>query len=125
MEQRPHHDHPACPTQAQSGRQTCRSPPKSGFWSPTGYVERAADPHDGRAKIVRLTAHGLAALRAMRATALAVEQEWSTRLSPDGLSSLRELLLTLLGEDPGQTSRPAPGGSAGTGTPTSSRRDDT
>ncbi|WP_261568238.1 transposase [Frankia gtarii] len=37
VEQRPHHDHPACPTQTPSGRQTRRSPPKSGFWSPTPF----------------------------------------------------------------------------------------
>ncbi|SQE00712.1 hypothetical protein FMEAI12_7050026 [Parafrankia sp. Ea1.12] len=38
VEQRPHHDRPACPTWAQPRRQTRRSPPKSGFWSPTGLL---------------------------------------------------------------------------------------
>ncbi|ABW14018.1 hypothetical protein Franean1_4650 [Parafrankia sp. EAN1pec] len=35
VEQRPHHDHPACPTRAPPRRQTRRSPLESGFWSPT------------------------------------------------------------------------------------------
>ncbi|OHV24898.1 MarR family transcriptional regulator [Parafrankia soli] len=63
------------------------------------YVERVADPRDGRARVVRLTALGLVALRAMRATALAVEREWAARLGADGLGQLRDLLTTLLDTD--------------------------
>jgi DNA-binding MarR family transcriptional regulator len=90
-----------------------------------GYVERVIDPGDGRARVIRLTAHGLAALRAMRSTALAVEQEWSARLGADGLGELRELLLTLLGEDSGQAHDPAPGGTARASSPTPPHLDST
>ncbi|CUU54702.1 DNA-binding transcriptional regulator, MarR family [Parafrankia irregularis] len=66
-----------------------------------GYVERIADPDDGRARLVQLTAAGLAALRAMRRTAVAVEQEWSELLGPDGLDQLRTLLMALVAGDDG------------------------
>jgi DNA-binding MarR family transcriptional regulator len=48
-----------------------------------GYVERIADPGDGRAKLVCLTRQGRAALRVMRATALTIEQEWESALGPE------------------------------------------
>jgi DNA-binding MarR family transcriptional regulator len=45
-----------------------------------GYVERAPDPADRRAKVVRLTARGRAVKDTVRAVIKEVEAEWSARL---------------------------------------------
>lgn len=60
------------------------------------YVARSADPTDGRARVVELTPRGFAALRTMRRTALAVEQEWERHLGSDRLDDLRALVVALL-----------------------------
>jgi DNA-binding MarR family transcriptional regulator len=64
-----------------------------------GYLTRITDPGDARAKLICLTPRGRAALRAMRVTALAVEEEWRERLGPEGLAAFRGTLLTLLAGD--------------------------
>ena len=64
-----------------------------------GYVQRIADPGDARARLVCLTAHGRAALRVLRATAVSVEEDWATRLGADRLAEFRNTLLTLLDQD--------------------------
>jgi DNA-binding MarR family transcriptional regulator len=61
-----------------------------------GYVRRLADPGDARAKLICLTARGRAALRAMRASRLAVEREWAERLGPQRLEDLRTALTQLI-----------------------------
>jgi len=61
-----------------------------------GYVERLADPGDGRAKLVCLTRRGRQALRVLRATSLALEREWEAELGPVRLAAFREVLLKLL-----------------------------
>jgi DNA-binding MarR family transcriptional regulator len=61
-----------------------------------GYVRRLADPGDARAKLICLTARGRAALRAMRASRLAVEREWADRLGSQRLEDLRAALTQLL-----------------------------
>ena len=66
-----------------------------------GYLTRITDPGDARAKLICLTPRGRAALRTMRASALAVEDEWRRRLGPDRLASLRDTLVTLLSAGPG------------------------
>jgi DNA-binding MarR family transcriptional regulator len=63
-----------------------------------GYVERLPDPGDARAKLICLTRRGRAALRVMRATALAIEDEWETLLGPERLADFRETLALLLPE---------------------------
>ncbi len=60
------------------------------------YVERVADPDDGRAKLICLTPRGRSALRTMRAAALAVEEQWRTSLGEARLRELRALLVALL-----------------------------
>ncbi|MBN1529963.1 MAG: winged helix-turn-helix transcriptional regulator [Thermoleophilaceae bacterium] len=60
-----------------------------------GYVERVPDPGDGRAKLVRLTEHGLAAREAGRAAVAEIEAEWGAALGEERLAKLRELLLEL------------------------------
>jgi DNA-binding MarR family transcriptional regulator len=61
-----------------------------------GYVERVTDPGDARAKLICLTGRGRAALRTMRASALAVEAEWRQRLGAEQFASFRDTLITLL-----------------------------
>ncbi len=61
-----------------------------------GYLNRTDDPGDARAKLICLTSRGRAALRTMRATALAVEDEWRQRLGAEQLASFRDTLITLL-----------------------------
>jgi DNA-binding MarR family transcriptional regulator len=53
-----------------------------------GYVERVADPHDGRAKLVRATARGEKAVAEARRAAADIEREWEALL---GRKRLREL----------------------------------
>jgi DNA-binding MarR family transcriptional regulator len=66
-----------------------------------GYLTRIADPGDARAKLVCLTPRGRAALRIMRASALALEDAWRRRLGPDRLAEFRDTLVILL-SDPGE-----------------------
>jgi len=61
-----------------------------------GYVQRITDPGDARAKLVCLTPHGRAALRAMRASALATEEAWRRQLGDSRLAEFRATLLDLL-----------------------------
>ena len=65
-----------------------------------GYLTRIADPGDARAKLVCLTPRGRAALRTMRATALAVEDQWRQRLGAERLAGFRDTLITLLSDVP-------------------------
>ncbi len=65
-----------------------------------GYVQRVTDPGDARAKLICLTPRGRAALRAMHATARAVEQDWRRRLGDERLADFRQTLLTLLAAAP-------------------------
>jgi DNA-binding MarR family transcriptional regulator len=65
-----------------------------------GYLTRITDPGDARAKLVCLTPRGRAALRTMRATALAVEDEWRQRLGAERLAGFRDTLITLLSDVP-------------------------
>jgi len=61
-----------------------------------GYIERVADPGDSRAKLVCLTATGRAALRLMRSSNSALEDEWRARIGDDRLATLSEILTELL-----------------------------
>jgi DNA-binding MarR family transcriptional regulator len=65
-----------------------------------GYLTRITDPGDARAKLICLTPRGRAALRTMRTTALAVEEEWRARLGAERLTGFRDTLLTLLSDAP-------------------------
>src|SRR3954465_2684213 len=59
-----------------------------------GYVERAPDPQDGRAKVVIATARGRAGVDGARRAAAEIEREIAALIGAD---RMRELL-TLLGE---------------------------
>ena len=60
-----------------------------------GYVERVPDPDDARARLVRVTAHGRAAIEAARPVEEQVYAEWAAHLGGDDLDRLREILSRL------------------------------
>src|SRR3954447_13151512 len=60
-----------------------------------GYLERRADPDDGRSKRVALTKRGERAVYAIREAVREVEQAWEDELGPRRFTQLRRLLLEL------------------------------
>ena len=65
-----------------------------------GYLTRIADPGDARARLICLTTYGRAALRTMRSSARALEDDWRDRLGAERLAAFRDTLLTLLSATP-------------------------
>ena len=68
-----------------------------------GYLERAACPEDGRAKIIRLTGRGREAALTGRRIFAEIEAEWAEQLGPEVVSALRkasELIVELEGAAP-------------------------
>lgn len=66
-----------------------------------GYVERAPDPTDRRAKVVRLTPRGRRVEDTVRATIQRMEDEWATHMGQEDYRQLTRLLrklIALLGE---------------------------
>ena len=62
-----------------------------------GYVERIADPTDGRARLVRLTESGRTLVRAAIKHVYAIEFEWTARWRAHGLTGdLRTALIGAL-----------------------------
>ncbi|WP_055403571.1 MULTISPECIES: MarR family winged helix-turn-helix transcriptional regulator [unclassified Mycobacterium] len=61
-----------------------------------GYVSRAPDPVDARARIIELTTRGRHALRVMRSHAIDLEERWERVLGRQRLGELRETLQLLL-----------------------------
>ena len=55
-----------------------------------GYVTREPDPEDGRAKIIKLTDHGLDAYWTARRLFAEIEQEWADELGEEVLATFRE-----------------------------------
>ena len=62
-----------------------------------GYLERAPDPGDGRAKLVRLTPRGRACIAAAREIIDDLEADWSERIGRRRMAGLREGLEALGG----------------------------
>jgi DNA-binding MarR family transcriptional regulator len=60
-----------------------------------GYLQRRADPDDGRSKRVALTERGERAAYTIRDAVREVEQDWETKLGPRRFAQLRRLLLEL------------------------------
>ena len=60
-----------------------------------GLVERAPDPADGRARIIRFTPSGLAASEQALEVVRGIEQEWNEHLGPELAACLREALTRL------------------------------
>ncbi len=61
-----------------------------------GYIERAPDPTDGRAKVVRLTPRGWAAIRTVRDAVREVESDWAVRIGVARVEQLRTILRDLV-----------------------------
>ena len=57
-----------------------------------GYLERIADPDDGRAKIIRLTSHGREAYTTGRRLIDDLEREWAERYGEERIAALRDAL---------------------------------
>ncbi|HKH56732.1 MAG TPA: MarR family transcriptional regulator [Propionibacteriaceae bacterium] len=60
-----------------------------------GYVERAPDPRDGRARLVRIAPRGAAAVQASLAVVAEVEAQWTAYLGETRTAQLREALTML------------------------------
>lgn len=60
-----------------------------------GYVERVADPSDGRAKLVRLTERGAQAQRRGTEIVAQIEKDWGELLGERDAATLRDLLQRL------------------------------
>jgi DNA-binding MarR family transcriptional regulator len=60
-----------------------------------GYVRRAPDPLDARARLVTLTAKGLALCRASAAEVASIEQQWRKHLGAKRYHDLRAALVDL------------------------------
>jgi DNA-binding MarR family transcriptional regulator len=72
-----------------------------------GYVERAPDPTDGRAKIVRLTEKGAAARELGRGVLAEVERRWAEEIGEERVVALREALEEIHALVSGQVPTPA------------------
>jgi len=70
-----------------------------------GYVERGADPADGRARLIRVAPRGARAVEASRGMVAEVEAEWAAHLGIGGSGSSA-------GSSPTSARSPTPGGSA-------------
>jgi len=64
-----------------------------------GYVERVADPDDGRAQRVRLTAKGRGYAEHVRGFARKVESDWARRVGARRVEELRRTLSELVLDD--------------------------
>jgi DNA-binding MarR family transcriptional regulator len=61
-----------------------------------GYVERAADPLDGRAKIIQLTDRGERARAAAMRIFAEIEGEWVRRFGKERIATVRDVLEELV-----------------------------
>lgn len=62
-----------------------------------GYVRRVADPDDGRARLVRLTARGRELIPVARAEERRIDAEWQSHLGEERMAQLRAALAELRG----------------------------
>lgn len=60
-----------------------------------GYLERSADPTDGRARLVRFTERGQALERTAEQVITRIEADWAGRLGAGAMRQLRRLLIEL------------------------------
>ena len=60
-----------------------------------GYVERTADPSDGRARLVRITPRGARTIPISAGVIADIEAEWTAHVGPEQMDHLRETLTAL------------------------------
>jgi DNA-binding MarR family transcriptional regulator len=72
-----------------------------------GYIARSALPHEGGARIVRLTRRGHAACAKMADILRDIEREWTAELGPKRFGQLKALLALLWHSPPGAVADPA------------------
>lgn len=60
-----------------------------------GYLERAPDPTDGRAKVVRLSARGWEITRVAETAIVEIEATWARQIGAEGYANLRRRLIDL------------------------------
>lgn len=60
-----------------------------------GWVERGADPTDKRARLVRISARGMAAIPVAETAVAAVETQWEAHLGKRRMAQLRDALTRL------------------------------
>jgi DNA-binding MarR family transcriptional regulator len=61
-----------------------------------GYLERAPDPTDGRAKLVRLSERGRQITRVAEEIIANIEAAWAQRIGEEGYTELRRRLIDLI-----------------------------
>lgn len=61
-----------------------------------GYVERSADPVDGRAQRVRITERGAAAVHCIRTLVQQTEAGWAARIGAPQVAELKRILRSLI-----------------------------
>jgi DNA-binding MarR family transcriptional regulator len=66
-----------------------------------GYLERAPDPSDGRAKIIQLTERGRQVQALGREIIDEIEQEWAERFGAERVAALRDALEAITAEQLG------------------------
>ncbi|MGH2535313.1 MAG: MarR family winged helix-turn-helix transcriptional regulator [Thermomicrobiales bacterium] len=76
-----------------------------------GYLDRAPDPADGRARIVRHSERGWSAARTARASIHAFESEWERQIGPDRMRQFRAVLEEFAAVHPPAPRRPPDRGS--------------
>ena len=65
-----------------------------------GYVERAPDPEDRRAKVIKLTDLGADAQKVGREIFAEMERDWAERFGAHRVAAMRELLEEMTAADP-------------------------
>jgi DNA-binding MarR family transcriptional regulator len=64
-----------------------------------GYIERARDPDDGRASLLRLTERGRALATEIRAFAIRLEANWGKRVGARRVGDMRETLALIIADE--------------------------
>jgi DNA-binding MarR family transcriptional regulator len=60
-----------------------------------GYVERVADPSDGRARLIRITPRGTQTIQISAAVIADIEAEWTDHVGRENIDQLRQTLSAL------------------------------